>query len=129
MRGSLWQPTDLDRRVCAAMAAYGTPQVEIARALGISDRSLRKHLSVELASGCAMASADVAMFLLGAIVGTESQPAFEDEHDRMIAAIFWLRCRGGWHPGPEVLCSVGAMTDAQLDIALGIEPDGQAPSR
>jgi len=31
MRGLLWQPTDVDRRITETMAACGVPQVIIAR--------------------------------------------------------------------------------------------------
>jgi hypothetical protein len=102
------------------MAACGVPQVVIAETIGISHVTLRKHLATELAAGLAKANAKVVEFLYGGIVGTETQPAFQDEYDRMVAAMFWLKCRAGWTHGPEVLCAISAMTDEEIDIRLGL---------
>jgi hypothetical protein len=126
MRGSLWQPTDADRRVTEAMAACGVPQVVIAETIGISHVTLRKHLATELAAGLAKANAKVVEFLYGGIVGTATQPPFQSEYDRMIAAMFWLKCRAGWvRRGAEFVRPVSAMTDAEIDARLGLGQEDQ----
>jgi hypothetical protein len=115
-------PTDEQRRIVEAMAAAGVPQMVIAQTIGISDRTLRKFFSVELAAGCAVASARVAQFLYGAIIGTDTQPPFRSERDRLDAAMFWLKCRAGWRAtNVEIIRPVAAMTDEQIDLLLGID--------
>src|SRR6202043_3399620 len=48
MARPVWTPTDAQRRQAETMAAYGIPEADIARVLGVSKPTLRKHCGIEL---------------------------------------------------------------------------------
>ena len=48
MARPVWTPTDAQRRQAETMAAYGIPEADIARVLGVSKPTLRKHCGTEL---------------------------------------------------------------------------------
>ena len=77
-------------------AAYGIPEADIARVLGVSKPTLRKHCGTELDTGATRANSKVADFLFYGICGGTGKPAFKDERARVTAAIFWMKTRGGW---------------------------------
>ena len=91
-----WTPTDAQRRQAETMAAYGIPEANIARMLGVSKPTLRKHCGSELDTGGTRANSKVADFLFYGICGGTGKPAFKDERARVTAAIFWMKTRGGW---------------------------------
>jgi hypothetical protein len=78
------------------MAAYGIPEADIARVLGVSKPTLCKHCGTELDTGATRANSQVADFLFFGICGGTGKPAFKDERARVTAAIFWMKTRGGW---------------------------------
>ena len=78
------------------MAAYGIPEADIGRVLGVSKPTLRKHCGTELDTGATRANSKVADFLFYGICGGIGKPAFKDERARVTAAIFWMKTRGGW---------------------------------
>src|SRR5438270_1069203 len=80
MARPVWTPTDAQRRQAETMAAYGIPEADIARVLGVSKPTNSK----------------VADFLFYGICGGTGKPAFKDERARVTAAIFWMKTRGGW---------------------------------
>src|ERR1700731_2918477 len=84
------------RRKAETMAAYGIPEADIARVLGVSKPTLRKHCGTELDTGGTRANSKVADFLFYGICGGTGKPAFKDERARVTAAIFWMKTRGGW---------------------------------
>src|SRR5580693_8313898 len=96
MARPVWTPTDAQRRQAETMAAYGIPEADIARVLGVSKPTLRKHCGTELDTGATRANSKVADFLFYGICGGTSKPAFKDERARVTAAIFWMKTRGGW---------------------------------
>lgn len=57
------KPDPVTRRQVEAMAAYGVPEVDIARVLGIDPKTLRKHYREELDTSGIKATAKVAEFL------------------------------------------------------------------
>ncbi len=73
------------------MAAYGIPEADIARVLGVSKPTLRKHCGTELDTGATRANSKVADFLFYGICGGTGKPAFKDERACVTAAIFWER--------------------------------------
>jgi hypothetical protein len=85
-----------DYRRAETMAAYGIPEADIARVLGVSKPTLRKHCGTELDTGATRANSKVADFLFYGICGGTGKPAFKDERARVTAAIFWMKTRGGW---------------------------------
>src|SRR5712672_2327179 len=56
MARPLWTPTDAQRRQAETMAAYGIPEADIARMLGVSKPTLRKHCGTELDTGATRAN-------------------------------------------------------------------------
>ncbi|MDH4378376.1 MAG: hypothetical protein QE263_00510 [Vampirovibrionales bacterium] len=82
----------------AIMAAGGIPQDRIAKRLGVSEKTLRKHFRDELD----IASDDKHKNVLNTAYGM----AISGEHASM--TMFWLKCRLGWkekqsveHTGPS----------------------------
>ena len=47
MARPVWTPTDAQRRQAETMAAYGIPEADIARVLGVSKPTLRKHCGTD----------------------------------------------------------------------------------
>ena len=84
-----FKPTDAQRTQVKAMAAYGVPQEDIAKVIGCSPVTLRKHCWQELEIAAIEANAKVAQSLFRkAVDGTGKES--------VTAAIFWLKCRAGW---------------------------------
>lgn len=87
------RPDERGRRQVEALAAYGVPETDIARVVGIDPKTLRKHYRDELDLGATKATAKVAEFLFRK--GTTEGPQC------VTAAIFWMKTRGGWRETPQ----------------------------
>src|SRR5437764_11480847 len=96
MARPVWTPTDPQRRQAETMAAYGIPEADIARVLGVSKPTLRKHCGTELDTGGTRANSKVADFLFYGICGGTGKPAFKDERARVARAVR----RGGRQSAP-----------------------------
>lgn len=83
-----FEPTEKDRATAKMMAAFGIPQYDIAKVIGVSEPTLRKHFRDELEVAHIEATAKVAQNLFRKATG--------DGKEAVAAAIFWLRARGGW---------------------------------
>lgn len=81
-------PTDKDRATVKSMSAFGIPDYEIAKVIGITPPTLRKHFWQELEVGHIEANAKVAQSLFKKATG--------DGNQAVQAAIFWLKARAGW---------------------------------
>jgi len=117
------KPEPFSRRQVEAMAAFGVPEHNIARVVGIDAKTLRKHYREELDTGQTKATAKVAESLF--------RKATSDGSQSVTAAIFWLKTRGGWREAPQAHeighYDFNAYTDEELDrrieaarIALGV---------
>ncbi len=84
------EPTADQRLLVEALAAYGVKHDLIARMIGISDETLRKHYRNELDFGLANITAKVANSLV--------QKALSQRADAVNAAKFFLQARSGWAP-------------------------------
>ena len=73
------------------MAGHGIPQPEIAEAVGIDPKTLRKYYAKELRGATTIANARVAESLFKQ--ATDGNTA---------AAIFWLKARAGWREKVDV---------------------------
>jgi hypothetical protein len=82
------QPDPVMRRQVQAMAAYGVPEPDIAKVIGIDPKTLRKHYRDELDTGQIKANTKVAESLYRKALGDGSQS--------VTAAIFWLKTRARW---------------------------------
>ena len=78
------------RRQVEAMAAYGIPEPDISRVVGIDPKTLRKYYRDELDLGAVKANAQVAGFLFNSA-----------RNGNVTAQIFWLKTRGRWKEMPS----------------------------
>jgi hypothetical protein len=103
-------PDERGRRQVEALAAYGVPETDIARVVGIDPKTLRKHYRDELDLGATKATAKVAEFLF--------RKATTEGHQCVTAAIFWMKTRGGWRESPQsheiAVKPASEMTDEEL---------------
>jgi hypothetical protein len=98
------QPDPSQRKQVEAMAAYGIPETDIARVIGIDPKTLRKCYREELDLGETKANAQVAGFLF-----TNAR------NGNVTAQIFWLKTRAGWRETPVELKHSGSI--ARKDIS------------
>ena len=99
------------------MAAYGIPEIDIARVVSVDPKTLRKHYRDELDMGETKANAQVAGFLFNAA-----------RSGNVTAQIFWLKTRARWKEAPAEHRHTGAvgnydvskLTDAELEHVIGI---------
>ena len=82
------KPDPTSRRQVEAMAAYGVPETDIARVIGIDPKTLRKHYRDELDVGAIKANSRIAESLYRKALGDGAQS--------VTAAIFWLKTRARW---------------------------------
>src|SRR5215217_3579360 len=105
------KPDPAQRRRVEAMAAYGIPEIDIARVVGVDPKTLRKHYRDELDMGETKANAQVAGFLFNSA-----------RSGNVTAQIFWLKTRARWretptdlrHSGSIARRDVSEMTDQEL---------------
>ena len=83
------QPDPAQRKQVEAMAAYGIPEADIARVIGIDPKTLRKCYRDELDLGETKANAQIAGFLFAAA-----------KAGNVTAQIFWLKTRARWKEPP-----------------------------
>lgn len=107
------------RRTVESMSAYGIPQPDIARVLGIGQDTLVKYYRDELDLATAKANSKVAESLYKKALG--------DGPASVTAAIFWMKTRGRWKethvvegagPNGEHLHKVGIDATRLSDTAL-----------
>ena len=84
-----FEPTDEQRKLVRDLSAYGIPQEDIARFLGIHHNTLRKHFRDELDKAEIEANSKVAASLFNAAI-----------NGNMTAAIFWAKTRMRWKEPP-----------------------------
>ena len=107
------------RRQVEAMAAYGIPETDIARVVGVDPKTLRKHYRDELDLGETKANAQVAGYLFAAA-----------KNGNVTAQIFWLKTRARWketpsehwHSGIVGTFDIGLLTDAALERIVASSP-------
>ena len=92
------RPDPSQRRQVEAMAAYGIPEDNISRVIGVDPKTLRKHYRDELDLGETKANAQVAGFLFNAA-----------KNGNVTAQIFWLKTRAKWRESPVELKHSGAI--------------------
>ena len=92
------EPTKRTRATVESMSGYGIPQEEIARVIGIQEKTLRKHYREELDTAATKANAKVAESLYKKATGWKRNGAPEDERmpPDTTAAIFWAKTRMKW---------------------------------
>ena len=104
MRRRSHQPDPSQRRQVEALAAYGIPETEISRVVGIDPKTLRKHYRDELDLGETKANAQVAGFLFNSA-----------KSGNVTAQIFWLKTRARWREVPSEHWHSGAIGTYDLN--------------
>ena len=97
------RPDPSQRRQVEAMAAYGIPETDIARVVGIDPKTLRKCYRDELDLGETKANAQIAGFLFNSA-----------KNGNVTAQIFWLKTRARWRETPVELRHSGAIARKDL---------------
>jgi hypothetical protein len=81
----LHEPDEKTRATVEAMVSYGIPHEDIAKVIGIDDKTLRKHYRTEIDTASAKANAQVAQRLY--------KKCMDDD---TASIIFWLKTRAKW---------------------------------
>ena len=79
------KPDQKTRATVEAMCSYGIPHEDIAKVIGIDDKTLRKYYRNELDTATAKANSQVAQRLYKKCMG-----------DDTASIIFWLKTRAQW---------------------------------
>jgi hypothetical protein len=109
--GTMFNPTDEQRKTVRAMSGFGVPHDDIATLLEIDPKTLRKHFRRELDRGSIEATAKVAQSLFNMATMEKN----------VAAAIFWMKARAGWREKHEVQVTARPLQDlpdAELDRLL-----------
>lgn len=97
MASTKHQPTERSRGKVEALAAYGQTEKQIAIAVGIGERTLRKYYKPELAASHDALNARMAQTLSDIALGRDVKEG--EKHDKraqVTALLFWLKTRAGW---------------------------------
>ena len=118
------EPTDTTIATVRAMSAYGIPQDDIAKVIGIDPKTLRKHYGEQLEKGSIEATAKVAEFLFRQATTTN-----------VAAAMFWMKCRAGWSEKTRIEVSqksedldLSRLSDDELAQLEGLHAKAFIPS-
>jgi len=109
------EPDKTTRDTVSLHATVGTPQLLIAKVLGITQPTLRRHYRNEL---------DLALVLANATIGGELFNKAKEGNT--LAAIFWMKTRAGWSEtkeqaadgAPETLKIVFNVAEAVKDVKV-----------
>ena len=84
------EPDEKSRATVEAMVSYGIPHEDIAKVIGIDDKTLRRHYRHEIDTASAKVNAQVAQRLYKKCMG-----------DDTASIIFWLKTRARWSENQE----------------------------
>ena len=108
-----YKPTAKDRAYVDALASYGVSEEDIARVVGVSRNTLRKHYVHQLETGAIKANAQVARFLFVAA-----------KRGSVPAMMFWLKCRSGW---ADPSAATAAQGKKEAAVAAAQQLDANSP--
>ena len=110
------KPTPETRAQVFALASFGARYDDIAKLLGISDDTLKKHYPDELAKGAVERNAEVAGFLYHSASGRAISDG-ASYSDCLKAAMFWLKTRAQWRETNhhDLTSSDGSMSPKGID--------------
>ena len=114
------EPSPQTRAMVETFSAFGIPQDDIARVIGITAPTLREHYRDEIDLGLIKANAKVAQNLFTI--------ACKQTREGLDAAKFWLRTRAGWSEyapppsrSPDSPESLGKKAQANLEAETAHE--------
>lgn len=87
------QPTEESRKQAELLSGFGLTYEQIGLIVGVSKPTLMKYYGDELKLGKVKATAKVAKTLF--------QQATREDRPNISAAIFWMKCQGGWKEARE----------------------------
>jgi hypothetical protein len=113
-----YEPTDKDRTMVRLLCAGGITQDRISVAIGISDRTLRKHYKRDILVGATEIDAQAVATLVDAMRsgGKEGSPA----------AKWWTQSRMGWVE--KILVDDGKPADTPMRVIVEFVGEAAAPS-
>lgn len=111
------KPTDEGRKLVQLHATVGTAHTDIARVLGITEKTLRKHYRDELDLAKAKANATIGGALFNKAKGGDTS-----------AMIFWMKAQAHWRERSELdLTSSDGSMSPPHEIRLVAPPEGETP--
>jgi hypothetical protein len=110
--------TDETRAQVAALASFGIRQEDIAKFLGISHVTLRKHYDAELEVSPIKANGEVGQYLHALASGRAARDGVATPADCTRAAIFWAKTRMNWREtnNLDLSSSDGTMSPREIII-------------
>ncbi len=117
-------PTDEMRAQVYALSSFGVKQDDIGGFLGISDDTLRKWYSDELARASVERNAEVAAFLFRSANGSTIAEG-ASYSDCLKAAMFWMKTRAAWREKQEIdhTSSDGSLAPTRIVIEAASSND------
>ena len=103
-------PTPEQLKTVEAMSAYGVPQEDISKVIGIDPTTLRKYYADELLTAKHKANARVAEALFKKATGDGPQST--------TAAIFWLKTRAQWKE--TSVHELGGTDGSPIQVVTGV---------
>lgn len=107
------KPTAKTRAEVASLASFGVSHDNIAKYMGFSDETLRKHYREQLDLGAIKANAKVGAFLYRQASGQALDDGTATNRECLTAAMFWLKTRARWRETDE-------KDDGNTDVAAAI---------
>ena len=119
------QPTDEMKAQVFALSSFGVNQNEIGKFVGVSDDTLRKHYSAELAKASVDRNAEVAAFLFRSASGS-TIPEGASYSDCLKAAMFWLKTRAQWRETNQInhVSEDGSMSPTTIILSAADDDEG-----
>jgi hypothetical protein len=118
------EPTDKIRAEIIALKSYGIPVKEIARYVGIDDKTMAKYYRKEMDEAAVKASAAVGKFLFEAASGAALSKG-ATYSDCLRGSMFWAKTRMGWRENDREELP-GDAADRVIEIIRSVKPKDEA---
>jgi hypothetical protein len=105
-----YKPDEKSSKQITLMAGIGLTHDQIAKVMGISDETLRRHYKKELATAKTMLNTQVANNLF--------RIATSSEKGAVAAAIFWMKTRAGWKETIDLSNEDGSLKPEPVQVAV-----------
>jgi hypothetical protein len=106
-----YKPDDKSSKQITLMAGIGLTHDQIAKVMGISDETLRRHYKQELATAKTMLNTQVANNLFR--IATS-----QDHKGAVTAAIFWLKTQAKWKETIDLSNEDGSLKPEPVQVAV-----------
>lgn len=116
------EPTDKIRSEINALRTYGVPIKEVAKYIGIDDKTMYKYYREELENSALKANARVGKFLYEAASGAALDKG-ASHSDCLRSAMFWAKTRMGWRESGELEQADKADIDRVIEVVRATRPN------